>query len=412
MRVRNLAHFINVENIMNPWRGLGKLPREIWVLSIVTLINRMGTMVLPFLVLYLTRSLGFSVARAGLIITIYGIGAIIAGPISGWLSDRIGALAIMVASLLLSGICLILFPLAQSFATVAAITFVWAVINEAYRPANLAFTAELAQPHDRKAAFALTRLAINLGMSFGPAVGGFLATYSFTSIFYVDAATSLLAGILLFFANLGARIARTERVESASAGPSPLGNIGVMADTRLRYFMLAMLPVIIVFFQHEASMPLFLVQDLSLSESTFGLLFTLNTVIIIAIEVPLNTAMAHWQHKHTLMLGSLLIGLGFGGLAFVNGLTGVAATVVVWTFGEMILLPGMSAYMADIAPPARRGEYMGLYTMAFSVAFAVGPWLGNYVYELFGPLTLWIGTLIFGCLSALMMLRVRTTETE
>jgi len=189
--------FSLADSRLNPWRGLGGLPREVWLLFATNLINRAGMMVLPFLVLYLTRELGFSLARAGSMLAVYGASAIVFGPIGGRLSDRIGALPIMRVALVGSGLVLLLFPLAKSFAAVAAMTILWAGCGEMFRPASLAAITHVVAPDQRRQAFALNRLAINLGMSIGPALGGFLATVSFRAMFAVDAVTTLLAGTLL-----------------------------------------------------------------------------------------------------------------------------------------------------------------------------------------------------------------------
>ena len=154
-------------------------------------------MVLPFLTLYLTVDRRLPVSTAGLAITIYGISAIVIAPLSGRLSDRLGGLRVMKTSLVLSGLVLLVFSLVDSLPGIFAVTAVWAIASEAFRPPSMAIIGELAGPQQRKAAFALTRLAINLGMSIGPVVGGFLAMHSFKLLFYVDGATSLLAGVLI-----------------------------------------------------------------------------------------------------------------------------------------------------------------------------------------------------------------------
>ena len=206
---------------MNPWRGLRELPREIWILFAATLVNRCGTMVLPFLVLYLTRVLAISISHAALALTVYGIAALLTMPIAGRLSDRLGSLFVMRCSLLLSGFVLFLFPLAHSFASILAITFVFAILNESVRPPSLALVSDLVKQEQRKQAFALSRLAVNLGMSVGPAIGGFLAVYSFRFLFFADGATSILAGLVLMFAWPGTR--RTKASEPEWDDPEDLG---------------------------------------------------------------------------------------------------------------------------------------------------------------------------------------------
>lgn len=396
---------------MNPWRGLGSLRREIWFLCLAILVNRSGTMVLPFLTLYLTVNRQLPAATAGLTLTIYGISAIIVAPLSGRLSDRLGGLRIMKLSLVLAGLVLFIFPFVDSLPGIFALTALWAIASEAFRPPSMAIIGDLAGPQQRKAAFALTRLAINVGMSIGPVIGGFLAMYSFKLLFYVDGATSLLAGILIAalpWRMVGKAKTNIDSMDQTSDSPTntqphpTLRYLDVLKDRRFIFFLIAMLPVELIFFQTLAAMPLFLVRDLHMTEAGFGLLLAINTVIIILVEVPLNSAMADWSHRHSIALGALLIGLGFGALAIVNNVPAVAVTVVIWTFGEMILLPASSAFVSDLAPREQAGAYMGLYTMGFSVAVAIGPWLGTQILERYGADAVWIGTLLCGCITALM----------
>jgi MFS family permease len=195
--------------------------------------------------------------------------------------------------------------------------------------------------------------------------------------------------------------------EAGSASPgAPRGAPG-HADRAFLHFLFATLLIGIVFFQLEAAMPLYVVRDLTVPEKIFGLSFTVNTVLILVVEVPLNAATSKWSHRRSLGLGALLCAAGFGALVFARNFLGVAATVVVWTFGEMILFPAMAAYVADVAPPARTGEYMGLYTTAFGVAFTLGPVIGTTVLERFGATVLWAGAFIVGAVAAAMMSGVR-----
>lgn len=395
---------------MNPWRGLGALPKEVWFLCLATLVNRAGTMVLPFLTLYLTVDRKFSAGLAGLALTVYGIAAIIIAPLAGRLSDRWGSLLIIKLSLFLSGLILFAFPFVTSLYGILAITGVWALANESFRPPSMALIGHLSPPAQRKMAFALSRLAINLGMSIGPVIGGFLAMRSFKSLFYVDGITAILAGVLIAAMPWRAtreiaNAASAARDSAANDQPpqSQLSYASVLRDRKFLFFLVAMLPVEMVFFQSLAAMPLFIVRDLHISEAAFGMLLAINTVMIILTEVPLNLAMSSWSHRNTLALGALLVGAGFGGLALTGGAIGVAITVFIWTMGEMILLPASSAYVSDLAPPAQAGAYMGLYTMGFSIAFAAGPWLGVQVLEKFGPTAVWLGTFGCGAMTALMI---------
>jgi len=393
--------FSFADSRLNPWRGLGGLPREVWLLFATNLINRAGMMVLPFLVLYLTRELGFSLARAGSMLAVYGASAIVFGPIGGRLSDRIGALPVMRVSLIASGLVLLLFPLAKSFAAVAAMTVLWAGCAEMFRPASLAAITHVVAPEQRRQAFALNRLAINLGMSIGPALGGFLATVSFHAMFAVDAVTTLLAGTLL--AVTPWRAFSGVNSEAANRQGSRIGPATILHDGRFLVFLGGVILVGIVFFQHESALPLYLVQYLHLSPAFYGMLFTINTLLIVGLEVPIITATAHWPNRRSLAIGCLLFAIGFGALGLIASPAGVIATVVVWTFGEMLLFPAMSAHMAEIAPENRRGAYMGAYSMSLSISLTIGPWMGTQLLALLGPVRVWFVMFALGALAAQLM---------
>ena len=385
---------------MNPWRGLGGLPREVWVLAMATFINRAGTMALPFLTLYLMKQMGLGAARAGQGFIVFGLGAMVAAPLGGWLADRFGPLMVMRTSLLLSGLLMLALPLVKDVRSFFLLIGTWALVSEGFRPASMSILADLAPAELRKAVFSLNRLAINLGMSVGPALGGFIAARSYHGLFWVDGATTLAAWFVLV-------LLVRHHPHKHEKTPDP-ALLSALRDPVLGYFLLAIIPVVIVFFQHEGPMPIYLVRDLKLPESFYGSLFTINTLIIVVLEVRLNLATARWSHRRTLMVGSLLYAIGFGAMVAARAPATIIATVVIWTFGEMILFPGMSDYVASIAPPARRGAYMGLYTFTFSVAFSLGPWVGTWMLDAWGSLVLWPVMGVLGILSALALSRVKT----
>lgn len=387
---------------MNPWKGLGGLPREVWILAAATLLNRMGTMALPFLALYLTRAMGFSAARAGEAMLVYGIGSLVAAPLGGHLSDRIGPVKVMRSALLLAGLFMGAIPFASSWPAILALIALWSLSAEGFRPASMAILAELAPEDRRKAVFSLNRLAVNLGMSIGPLIGGLLAKHSFHALFWADAGTALGSALVL------AMFVRTEA--GGAPGRAPSHPFTALSDRRLALFLVATFPVMVIFLQHASSMPVFLVNHLGFSPAFYGGLFSLNTGMILLLEVRLNLATAHWPDRRTLALGAACCALGFGSLAFAHSASGIAATVVVWTFGEMILMPAMSDHVAHLAPPDRRGAYMGLYAMVVGGAFALGPWLGLVILGRFGGAALWSAMGLLGLLSALGFWRVAGTR--
>lgn len=388
---------------MNPWRGLQGLPRDVWLVCISTLINRLGTMALPFLVLYLTEGRRWTPAEAGYGMMVYGAGALVAGPFSGRLADRLGHVHVLKASLWSSGTLLLVLPFATTKPLLFALIFLWAGLTQAFWPSAMALLTGLAAPERRKAVFALHRLAVNLGMAVGPAMGGLIAHHSYRWVFWTDGITTLAGAVML---SLVLKAAPAPAVPHGHArGQSP------WRDRHLAYLLLPFIPMLMVFFQIEGTLPLWVVRDLGLGSRFFGLLFTVNTLLIVLFEVPLNLAMAHWPHGRQLFIGSLCLALGFGLTAWATGYTTLILTTVIWTFGEMILFPAMSDAVATLAPPDRRGEYMGLLSLTFAAGLALGPWLGVLTYAKAGPRAVWLATFAIAGGAGLLLVRFRTPGT-
>jgi len=387
---------------MNPWRGLRGLPREVWLVCISTLINRLGTMALPFLVLYLTEGRRWTPAEAGYGMMVYGAGALAAGPFSGRLADRLGHVHVLKASLWSSGALLLLLPFATTKPMLFGLIFLWAGLTQAFWPSAMALLTTLAPPEKRKAVFALHRLSVNLGMAVGPAMGGFIAHHSYRWVFWTDGLSTLAGALML---TLVLKAPPTPSIPHDHVpGRSP------WRDRRLAFLLLPFVPLLMVFFQIEGTMPLWVVRDLGLGSRFFGLLFTVNTLLIVALEVALNLAMGHWTHGRQLFAGSICLAFGFGLTAWATGYTTLILTTVIWSFGEMILFPAMSDAVATLAPADRRGEYMGLLSLAFAAALALGPWLGVLAYAKVGPLAVWISTFVISAGAGLLLVRFRTPD--
>ncbi len=378
------------------------------MLAFATLVNRAGTMVLPFLALFLTKERGLTPEVAGMVLAAYGGTALVTAPLAGRLSDRLGARRLSIIALASSGVCFLVYPLARTKLELIAATVVLAVLAESFRPAGMALVAALTPKNRRKEAFALHRLAVNLGMSIGPAVGGLIASRWFAAVFYVDGVTTLVGAAIMALA-----LDRSVDVRAAAPDEAPQeSEMAAHRDARLLFFLGALLLNAMVFFQLDAALPLYLVTDLGLPESSFGLLYSGNTLLIIVFEVPLTSALTRWPPNRALSLGAFFVAVGFGSYMFATGFWSAFVSVVVWTVGEMILFPASAAYVSDLAPEGKSGEYMGFYSMAFAIAFALGPVGGVFVKETFGSTALWASAFAVGLCAAIAFAFVRSPRRD
>lgn len=374
------------------------MPPAAWVLFAGTFVNRIGTFVLPFFTLYLTGR-GFSAAQAGLAIGSYGLGGLVAQLFGGLLADRIGRRNTIALSMLSTGALTLVLWRAETLAFVYPLIFGVAVLGELHRPAASALIADLVPTEHRVAAFTMFRLAINVGWAAGLALGGFLAQRDFRLLFIGDAATSMAFGIISLVAlPHGTRTTRREEADRPSARAS------ILADRGFLLFLGAALLGGSVYAQNVSTLPLH-VRDAGYGPSSYGLLQSLNGVIVVLLELPL---IAWAQRRDRLLMvgfGSLLIGTAFSSLLFADTLPLLVAMVGVWTFGEILGASTASAIAADRAPSYARGRYQSALGGAWSVAFMLGPVLGTVVYSA-SPPVLWIGcgalgVLAFGlCLAA------------
>ena len=362
------------------------LPRDLWLLAFIALVNRSGSMVLPFLGLYLTREQGLGVAAAGRLLALYGVGAVVGAWLGGWLSDRIGALQTQRLSLAASGAGFLLFPALRSPGAIAVGVLVLSVIAESFRPANMAEFSHRAPAGRQGRAFALLRLAANLGVSVGPAVGGILAVRSYVWLFVGDALTCWIAAAMLLL------LVRPLPADMpAAGGPLPAPDRGPWRDGPFLALMGLVMLIAVVFFQVMSTLPLDLNGRLGFREDVIGGLLALNAGLIVIFEMVL----IHWSERHERMHvvagGVLLLCLGFGLIPLGISVGYVMLTIVVWTVGEMFALPMITAVVADRAGRGMRGRYMGFYTMAFGLAFLLGPFCGTAIYARFGARALWFG---------------------
>lgn len=358
------------------------LPRDLWVLSAILVVNRAGSMVLPFLSLYFTQVCEMPVAQAGRLLSVYGLGAIGGSYLGGWLSDSIGATRTQQVSLIGSGFGYLWISTLKTFWSIGLAMFVLSIFVEAFRPAVMADVAERAPEGLQVRAFALLRLAANLGVGIGPAVGGYLALYSYKWLFVADAGTCWIACVLLVL--MLKPVAGQRHTTAGVASP-------VSPWRDLPFLMLMSLVVVLAsaFFQIWSTLPIYYREHYAFREDTIGLLLALNPLLIVIVEMVLTQWAERRRRLPLIGLGAFLVCVGLAAMPLGRSLPFVALTITLWTFGEMLSLPLINAVVADRAAPGTRGRYMGIYTMAFSLAFVFAPALGTYVYQGFGPDKLW-----------------------
>lgn len=387
-------------NYLDSFRGLSP---EIWWLALITLINRSGTMVIPFLSLYLTKNLSFSLESVGTIMTFFGLGSLVGTWIGGRLTDKFGYYKVMFVSLICTGLFFLGIQFLSSFWLVCGGVFVLMMVADAFRPAAFVAMSAYSKTGNKTRSVTLIRLAINIGFSAGPAIGGLIiGTIGYSGLFWVDGITCLMAaGLLLLLLH-----PRKTKESDTTVNEAPAS---VYSDRPYWIFFAAMVLCGFIFVQYFSTVPLYYNEIHSLSENQIGLLLGLNGFLIFVFEMPLirYLELRTSSKIHNMMLGFLLVTLSFV-ILNISQWTGILVIgMILMTLGEMIVFPFSNAWALDRAKRGKQGQYMAVYSIAFSFSHIFAHNSGMLSISNFGYTTSWYAATIIGLIGISLLLLLK-----
>ena len=388
--------------------ALSGFSRDIWTLAIIMLINRSGMMVLPFMAIYLREALGFSLPQTGMVLGAFGAGALTGTFSGGKLTDRFGYYPVMFWTLFIQGFMFFLLLQADTFISVCILIYLTSSIGDAFRPANYVAIATYSSSENRTRALGLQRLAINLGMAIGPAIGGLIVVKSgYSWLFVIDGITCITAAILLrILLKPKAQIEKTVEAQNNTTSP--------YRDIRYLLFLGLVLLNAIAFFQLFTTLPVFFKEQVGMLESQIGQLMAYSCLIIVVIEMPLIYSIeGRWSMLEITAFGAFLIGFSFVLFNLLGPSVPVAFLMIsVLTFGEILTLPFLSSVAMERADRGNKGDYMGLYAMMYSVAHILAPLLGTQIANIWSFQMLWFFMGGIGLIVCFGLLSMRKKNTE
>lgn len=356
------------------------LSPQTWLLSLVMLINRSGTMVVPFMTLYLTgKTMGRSLSDAGTVMGIFGLGTIIGAYFGGKFSDRIGFYKVQLIALFFGGILFMVLGQLKSFPLICIFTFLLSFVNEAFRPANSTAVAHYSRPENRTRSYSLNRLAINLGWAVGSSAGGLLAARDYELLFWVDGATNILAAVLLFAFLKPDQAVHKGHPEEKEVPVS----ISAYRDKTYLWFIFLVTMFGFCFFQLFTTVPKYFRDNLFLSEDYIGFIMALNGVLIVATEMVVVYVLEQKNRNMAIIaIGVIICSLAYLSLLLPgNGKYVTLLMIFLITIGEISSMPFMNTFWISRSNERNRGQYAALYTMAWGIGQTLGPFLCSILVD-------------------------------
>jgi MFS family permease len=388
------------------WATLGALPRAAVLLMVGVAVNRMGSFVQIYLVLYLVQG-GLSPSAAGTVLTGYGAGALCGVFASGAITDRLGFRWTIAGSMLLSGVQVGSLPFVHGFAALLPLCFGAGLCAQAYFPAASSMLASVTPPQRLVMVSALYRLALNVGAMIGPLIGALLAATSYRLVFLTDMGTSVaFAAVALAWLPRHTAPAGARRSQGSSVGYS-----AVFKDRRYMLVVGALVFMAAIEIQYLVTLPLQM-RAWGLSTTLYSILVAANALLVIMLELPLTRFVQTWPLRRAIVGGVALITLGIVLYGVRGGIAMLAIGTVIRTLGEISAAPSLTAYPAIVAPEAARSRYIATMGAAQNIGYAVGPALGAGLFEFahWLPWTVFAGLGVIAIALALSGVRPRPTS--
>jgi len=384
-----------------------EFPGQFWLLFIGMLISTIGSsMIWPFLTLYVSKKLGLPLTQIASLVTMNAVMGLVFSFISGPITDRLGRKWVMVISLFVNGCMYVVMSKADTFLAFAICQCVMGAFNPLYRVGADAMMSDLIPPLRRSEAYSLLRMSNNLGVAIGPALGGFIASRSYTIAFLLAAAGLIFYSLLL--AVLAHETLPSEAAASLKGKQIFSGYGHIFRDREFMGFTISFTFTTMLASLIWVLLPVYTNENFGLSEALYGWIPTTNAVMVVAFQYVITQVTRKHKPLWVLAVGTAFYAVGTTSIAFFSGFWGFWLCMVVMTVGELILIPTATTFSANQAPPDMRGRYMSVYNLTSSIASAVAPVLGGVLNDNLGPRTIWLGGGVIGLFSVCLFVTMAT----
>jgi MFS family permease len=380
----------------------GEYSKHFWILIGVTFIDRLGgALLFPFFALYITKKFDVGMTEVGILFALFALSSFFGSMLGGALSDRFGRKSILIFSLVTTSLSSVLMGLVNSLEVFYFLAILVGVLTDTGGPAYQAMVADLLPEEKRAQGYGITRVAFNLAVAIGPAIGGFLATRSYLLLFILDAVISLISAVIVYLALPETKPETQPGAPEESILTTFKGYILVMQDRIFMLFIGACILMGLVYMNMNTTLGVYLRDVLEVPESAYGFIISMNALLVVLFQFPITRRIEGKPPMLMMALGTFLYAIGFAMYGFVSAYFMLLLAMVVITIGEMLVAPVSQALTAQMAPEDMRGRYMAVFGFSWGIPFAVGPLLAGLILDNLTPNLLWYFSGLVGLLATI-----------
>ena len=388
-------------------------PRVFWILVVITFIDRIGgSLLFPFFALYLTSKFSVGMADVGVLFATFSLSSFAGSAVGGALTDRFGRKGIIIFGLFASSMSALAMGFTNSFQAFFVLAVFVGILADVSGPAHQAMVADILPENKRADGYGILRVAFNLSVTIGPAIGGLLAARSYLALFIADAAISLLTVLLVALFIPETKPEARPGAPQLTVASSFAGYGKVLRDTAFMLFLGAVLLQVFTYMNMNTTLGVYLRNEHGASEWHYGMLLSLNAAMVVFMQFPITRRIKNFPPMLMMALGTFLYAVGFAMYGFVSVYLMFVVAMVIITIGEMIVAPVSQALVASFAPEDMRGRYMAVSGFSWGIPFAAGPYLAGLIIDGPNPNYLWYVAGFIGLLSTLGFLSLQRMRTK
>ncbi len=388
-------------------------PNQFWVIVSANFVDRVGgALIFPFFALYITKQFQVGMIEVGLLFALFSISDMIGTMIGGALTDYLGRKRMIIMGLIVSAGTSLGMGLVNQLEWFYVMGAVSGLFATAAGPAHQAMLTDILPEKKRAEGFGIMRVAANLAVAIGPAIGGFIASYSYLILFVADTITSLITALIVYLVVEETRPEVAETAEKQGFKETFIGYRKVIEDRKFMVFVVVSTIATIVYSQMYGTLSVFLRDVHGVPESGYGWLMTLNAGMVVLFQFMITRKISDKPPMLILALGSVFYVIGFGLYGFVSIYLLFMVAMAIITIGEMVVIPVAQAYVGDAAPEDMRGRYMGVMGFSWMIPWMIGPLLAGLLMDNGYPNWVWYGSAILASISALGFLWLRKSHDK